>query len=104
MTDSENIILGIHAKDLIDNPVNKMIWDAMGSYLDAKTLACKTDDHKQAADIVRCKQLLAGMKREADIIISRGLAAQEMEQIKEKKIKMKEMGDVLPIRLRRDNY
>jgi len=79
---------GQRAKELLDNPVWEEIWAGMDKYLNTRMMGCNTaKDPEQAADIVRCKQLLVGIRREAVKIAENGQVAEiRMSEIEQSKI------------------
>jgi hypothetical protein len=75
-------LLGDDASRVLNNPAWKRAWERMHQHIEDRELACKTTDAAEAADIIRCKQLLTALGREFTRIISEGEAA---------KIKLKEI-------------
>jgi hypothetical protein len=52
------------AKQLLDNPLFKAAFQAVGEYIEQQALACEADNKDRAQRIVISKQLLAALKRE----------------------------------------
>lgn len=75
------------AKDalaLLDNPVLRDAFEALRDRLDARALQVKATDIAEAQDVIRCKQLLAGIERE----LKRFIADGKIQSITDQKVRM----------------
>ena len=73
--------LGDDAKALRDNPAWQAIWDYLDQSIEDRGLTCDTTNKDLAADILRAKQLLVGIKREIEHLIDTGKAANKELQL-----------------------
>jgi hypothetical protein len=84
-------IRGNDAKALLENPIFKDAFTRMETHLDARIYGCDPDNERQTQRVVLAKQILAGIKREIETIISIGEVAeiklQEVEANKVRKFK-----------------
>jgi hypothetical protein len=72
----------IEARQFSENALFKAMFEGVGEALEHKALACDPKDERQAADIIRCKQLLAAMRREIERRVEDGeFAAFEMKEL-----------------------
>lgn len=70
-------IAGQDAQALLDNPVLKKAFDQLEEHLNKRELSLNTAKNPgDAADIIRCKQLLQGVKREIYNIVQTGQVAE----------------------------
>ena len=60
------------ARALLDNPAWKAIWRGLSKYLDVRELSCDSRDRDTAQDIIRTRQLLAGLQREVQRLLDDG--------------------------------
>lgn len=60
------------ARHLLDNKLFKEAFAAVGAYLEQRALGCDPDNKEMAQRIVLSKQILAGVKREIERVISDG--------------------------------
>lgn len=82
---------GLEAKQLYDNLLLKRIFGRMDAYLTERELECRPATEKeQAADIIRCRQLLRAFEREIYRIIEAGATEQEIEKLRIKEIEKKQ--------------
>lgn len=86
--DNLDILKAQDAEKVLNNPAWKDAWSSMHKSLDRKILNCDTIENKnQAADIVRCKQLLDELEREFTLLIENGqMAAIEIKDAKKSKV------------------
>lgn len=79
-----SIISGKNASKLSENEAVKSVFSSIEGSLDARMMSCNTaKGGDEAADIVRCKQLLAGIKREILQAIATGeYAKTELEEMR----------------------
>lgn len=88
MTAEERRSRAIEARQFSENPLFKAMFEGVGASLEAKALSCDPKDEKQAADIIRCKQLLVAMRREIERRAEDGdFAAFEIAQLEKQGIK-----------------
>lgn len=74
------------ARQFLRSSQFKAMFSGVSDYLEQKALSCDTKDHERAADILRCKQLLAQMKREIERSIEDGdIAAFHIGEIERKR-------------------
>lgn len=66
---------GDKAEQVLSNPAYIKAWEQMTAHLDNAILNCKTVNAADAADIVRCKQLMVGLRREFERLIESGEVA-----------------------------
>lgn len=72
------------AQALLDNPVFRDALAALRERLDSRALQVKTTDVAEAQDVIRCKQLLAGIERE----LKRFIAYGKVQSITDEKVRM----------------
>lgn len=73
---------GRDAKRLLDDPLLKAAFEAVGKRLEDAALACDRKDAEQALSLCISKQLLAGIQREIYRFIETGkLAEQELSRL-----------------------
>lgn len=87
----EAVTDGEKAYDLQQDGLWSDIIDTIKGSLEVRALACDTSKHpEQAADILRCKQLMAGIEREIETMIQNGRAANEfiLKEMERKKTLM----------------
>lgn len=79
-------IRAAEARQFLDSPLAREMFAEVEGYLEAKALACDTKDLERAADILRCKQLLAQMRRALERMVEDGeVASFQMEQIEKRR-------------------
>jgi hypothetical protein len=87
MTPEERKSRAIEARQFLENPLLKAMFEGVGDALESKALACDPKDEKQAADIIRCKQLLVAMRREIERRAEDGeFAAFEIAQLQKRSV------------------
>lgn len=69
-------IEGNDASGLLNNPLFKQAFTAVGDYLEQAALSCDPDNKEKAARIVISKQLLAAVRREIVRVIEDGKVAE----------------------------
>ena len=78
------------AKALLENPLLKGAFSAVGDYVEAKALTCDPDNKEMAQRVILTKQILAAVKREIQRHIDDGVVAEiriaELEKRKFPKI------------------
>ena len=71
-------------RQLLENPMFVEAWAAVEKHLNMQALTCDSDNAQKALRIVISQQLLAGVKREIQRIVTDGMVAQvqiaELEQ------------------------
>ena len=84
MTPEYRTIRAADAKQLLEHPMFVEAWDAVEKHLNMQALTCDSDNAQKALRIVISQQLLAGVKREIQRIVTDGMVAQvqiaELEQ------------------------
>ena len=60
------------AQQLLDNKLFRDAWDRLHYHLEGQAMACDPDDKDKAARIIISKQLLKGLKREFERMVSDG--------------------------------
>ena len=77
------------AKQLLENPLFIEAFDAVAGHLNMAALSCPPDDALKAQRIVISQQLLAGVKREIQRIVTDGHVAQvQMNELEQKRSMM----------------
>jgi hypothetical protein len=75
----------IEAQQFMRHPAFNAMFEGVAQALESKALSCPATDEKLAADVIRCKQLLAAIKREVERRAEDGdFAAFEIEQLEKK--------------------
>lgn len=84
----QEALRGRDAKALLDNPVLKNAFERLEAELRNRELKCNTvTSPESAADIIRCKQLLDGIKREFTKLIKNGEVAEiQLQELDKKKV------------------
>lgn len=84
MTPEDRTIRAADAKQLLENPMFVEAWAAVEKHLNMQALTCDSDNAQKALRIVISQQLLAGVKREIQRIVTDGVVAEvqlsELEQ------------------------
>ncbi len=84
MTPEDRTIRAADAKQLLEHPMFVEAWDAVEKHLNMQALTCDSDNAQKALRIVISQQLLAGVKREIQRIVTDGIVAEvqlsELEQ------------------------
>jgi len=84
VTPEYRTIRAADAKQLLEHPMFVEAWDAVEKHLNMQALTCDSDNAQKALRIVISQQLLAGVKREIQRIVTDGMVAQvqiaELEQ------------------------
>ena len=81
-----DVVKGNNALTLLDNPLLKDAFRAVRADLDERELATLTIDTESCKDIIRCKQLLAGIERTIYRLVQYGkVSAKELEFMQQKK-------------------
>ena len=76
MTPDEERILAQDAEGVLNNGAFKLALKKINDSLNRREMACNTSKEPEvAADIIRCKQLMAGIERELRNIINNGEVA-----------------------------
>lgn len=75
------IIKGGNAASVLNNPLLKEAFSKIRAELDNKELAVPTTDTECIKDIIRCKQILAGLERCLFRLIQDGKIAQKELEI-----------------------
>ena len=76
----EIVIRGQNASALLNNPILKDAFAKLEAALEERELATFTTDTEACQDIIRTKQLLAGLQRNITTLLDSGkLAARELE-------------------------
>ena len=79
-------IRGREAKQLMENPLLKDAFAAVGAYIDEQALSCKLEDKDRAQMIIASKRLLESIKREIMRKIEDGEIAEiQIAEIEEKR-------------------
>lgn len=74
------------AQALLDNPILKDAFKAMGEYLESKALSCDPDNKEITQRVVIAKQVLAGIKREIERLVDDGTVADiQMAEIEQRR-------------------
>jgi hypothetical protein len=77
----------IAARQFTENPLFQAMFEGVSASLESRALSCPSTDKDMAADVIRCKQLLAAMKREIERRVEDGeFAAFEIEELKKRSI------------------
>lgn len=80
------VIHGEDAKTLLENSLFKLAFAKVGEYLESQALGCDPDNKDKAARIIIAKQLLIGIRREIEAVISDGEVARvQMSELEKKK-------------------
>lgn len=84
MSLEDRTIRAADARQLLENPMFVEAWDAVEKHLHMQALTCDSDNAQKALRIVISQQLLAGVKREIQRIVTDGVVAEvqlsELEQ------------------------
>lgn len=75
MTLEEQSLRGRDAESLIKSSVWRMVWERLHDHVEQAALGADTRDGERAKDILRTKQLLRAIEREAHRIVQDGEAA-----------------------------
>jgi hypothetical protein len=87
MSPEERQSKAIEARQFLESPTFKAMFEGVSDSLEAKALSCDPTDEKRASDIIRCKQLLVAMRREIERVAQDGdFAAFEMAEIQKRGI------------------
>jgi hypothetical protein len=87
MTPEARRIRGNDARQLLENPLLKEAFAAVGAYIDGQALSCDPDNATRAQRIVITKQLLAAVKREIVRVMEDGVVAEiQIEDIEKKRL------------------
>lgn len=83
MTPDELRLWALDAEALQQNRVWRAVWLRLEDYMESRALGCDTNrDPSVAQDIIRCKQLIKALQREAERIIEDGeVAAIQLAEI-----------------------
>lgn len=86
MTPEQRRIRGADAKSLLDNPLLKEAFEAVGGYLDTQAMTCDPDNKEKAARIIISKQILGAIKRELSRAVEDGAIAEiQMQEVEQRK-------------------
>lgn len=84
MSLEDRTIRAADARQLLENPMFVEAWAAVEKHLNMQALTCDSDNAQKALRIVISQQLLAGVKREIQRIVTDGVVAEvqlsELEQ------------------------
>lgn len=84
MTPEDRRIRATDARQLLEHPMFVEAFDAVEKHLHMQALTCDSDNAQKALRIVISQQLLAGVKREIQRIVTDGVVAEvqlsELEQ------------------------
>jgi hypothetical protein len=79
-------IKAAEVRQFLEGSLCREMFGEVSDYLETKALACDTKDHERAADILRCKQLLAQMRRALERMVEDGeVASFQMEQLEKRR-------------------
>ena len=77
VTLEDTVIKACNAASILNNPMLKAAFQAVRDQLELKALAVSATDTECVKDIIRCKQLLAGVERVIFRLIQDGKVAQK---------------------------
>lgn len=84
MTPEDRKFRATDARQLLEHPMFVEAWNAMERHLQMQAITCDSDNAQKALRIVISQQLLAGVKREIQRIVTDGVVAEvqlsELEQ------------------------
>lgn len=90
MTPDDRRIRAQDAKHLLENPMFIEAWDAVEKHLQMQAITCDSDNAQKALRIVLSQQLLAGVKREIQRIVTDGVVAEvQLSEIEHKRSLLK---------------
>ena len=90
MTPDETRILAQDADHVLQNRAFKLALEKLKDNLNRRQMSCNVAKEPEvAADIVRCQQLLAGIERELQRLISDGeVAKAQLRELDKKKLRV----------------
>ena len=89
MTPEDRTFRATDARQLLENPLFVEAFDAVEKHLNMAALSCDPDNKEKAQRIVISQQLLAGVKREIQRIVTDGTVAQvQMNELEQKRSMM----------------
>lgn len=89
MTPEDRTFRATDARQLLENPLFVEAFDAVEKHLNMAALSCDPDNKEKAQRVIISLQLLAGVKREIQRIVTDGHVAQvQMHELEQRRSMM----------------